>query len=534
MIKTLLKKQMLESFSWLFYNAKSGKLRKGVGLLGNIILYIAVFGLIAGMFFVMALELCEPLVSIGYGWLYFAIIGMVAIVLGAFGSVFNTHSTLYLAKDNDMLLSLPIPASKILFARLSGVYLMGLMYELIAMVPALIIWFIYADLTVLGVIFSLLIPFVLSVFVLTLSCVLGWVVALVSSRIKNKSFITVILSLAFIAAYYYFYMQAYEMLMGIVANAEAIGESVKTALSLFYQMGLAAEGRISSMMLFTGIILGLFAVVYIVLSRTFIKIAASNKGNTGAKKKISIGKEARVSTVDKALLFKERKRFTSSANYMMNCGLGTVFILAAAVALVIGKKAISEAVTQMFGAKEGLTLLIATAAAATMGSMNDISAPSVSLEGKNLWLLQSLPVDPWKVLWAKVRLHWYITSVPVIVLTLACEYVFGFSALEWFTMFAVAMAFVMFMAEFGVIMNLLKPNFTWTNEIIPIKQSMSVIVSMFGGWILTAVFALAYILLDDILSPMIFLFFVAVALCVAVGGAEWWLRTKGRRIFAEL
>ena len=534
MVKTLLKKQMLESFSWLFYNAKSGKLRKGVGLLGNIILYVAVFGIVAAMFFVMALELCEPLVAIGYGWLYFAIVGMMAIVLGAFGSVFNTHSTLYLAKDNDLLLALPIPVSKILFARISGVYLMGLMYELIAMVPALIIWFVYADLTVLGVIFSLLIPFVLSVFVLTLSCVLGWVVALVSSKIKNKSFITVILSLAFIAAYYFFYMRAYEMLMSIVTNAEAVGNSVKNVLALFYQMGLAAEGSISSMMLFTGIILALFAVVYIVLSRTFIKIATTNKGSSGPKKKISVGKEAKVSSIDKALLFKERKRFTSSANYMMNCGLGTVFILAAAVALFIAGDKLSEPMNQLFGEKEGFLLLIATATAAMMSCMNDTTAPSVSLEGKSLWLLQSLPVDPWKVLWAKVRLPWYITSIPSIVLTLACEYVFEFDALEWFVMFAVVMIFIMFMAEFGLIMNLLKPNLEWTNEVIPVKQGLAVFVAMFGGWILVAAFALAYVLLDEIMSPVVFLIFVAVVMLAAVAVAEWWLRTKGRKIFAEL
>ncbi len=534
MIKTLLKKQMLESFSWLFYNAKSGKLRKGIGLLGNIILYIAVFGIVAGMFFVMALELCEPLVAIGYGWLYFAIIGMVAIVLGAFGSVFNTHSTLYLAKDNDMLLSLPIPTSKILFARISGVYLMGLMYEMIAMVPALIIWFIYADITVLGVIFSLLIPFVISIFVLTLSCVLGWVVALVSSKIKSKSFITVILSLAFIAAYYFFYMQAYEMLMSIVENAEAVGESVKNVFALFYQMGLAAEGSISSMMLFTGIILALFTIVYGVLSRTFIKIATTNKGSAGPKKKITIGKEAKVSSIDKALLFKERKRFTSSANYMMNCGLGTVFILAAAVALFIAGDKFGEVMNQVFGEKEGFLLLIATAAAATMSCMNDITAPSVSLEGKSLWLLQSLPVDPWKVLWAKVRLHWYITSVPTIILLLACKYAFGFTSPEWFVMFAVVIFFIMFMAEFGLIMNLLKPNLSWTNEVIPIKQSMAVFVAMFGGWIVIAVFAIAYVLLDEIMSPVVFLIFVAVLMLAAVAVAEWWLRTKGRKIFASL
>ena len=534
MIKTLMKKQMLESFSWLFFNGKSGKLRKGIGLVGNIILYIFVFGIVAAIFFGMSIMLCEPLVEIGYGWLYFAITGMVAIIMGAFGSVFNTHSTLYLAKDNELLLALPVPASKILVARLSGVYLMGLLYEMIVMVPVLIVWFIYADLTVLGIIFSLLIPLVISVLVLTLSCVLGWVVALVSSRLKNKSFITVVLSLAFIAAYYYFYMQAYEMLGELVSNAEAIGDGVKNVLNLFYQMGLAAEGSISSMMLFTGIILALFMVVYFVLSRTFIKIATTNKGSAGTKKKISIGKEAKISSVDKALLFKERKRFTSSANYMMNCGLGTVFTLVAAVALIIGGDAFSEVMQESFGGSEGLLLLVATAAAVTVSCMNDISAPSVSLEGKSLWLLQSLPVDPWKVLWAKIRLHWYITSIPTIVLLLACKFVFGFDSLEWLVMFAVVILFIMFMAEFGLIMNLLKPNLEWTNEVVPIKQSMSVFIAMFGGWILVVAFAIAYILLDEIMTPMVFLLFVAAVLFVTVAVAEWWLRTKGRKIFAEL
>ena len=42
--------------------------------------------------------------------------------MGAFGSVFNTYSSLYLAKDNDLLLSLPIPLRVIISSRLlSGV-----------------------------------------------------------------------------------------------------------------------------------------------------------------------------------------------------------------------------------------------------------------------------------------------------------------------------------------------------------------------------------------------------------------------------
>ena len=34
---------------------------------------------------------------------------MIALALGIFGSVFNTFASLYQAKDNDLLLSLPIP-----------------------------------------------------------------------------------------------------------------------------------------------------------------------------------------------------------------------------------------------------------------------------------------------------------------------------------------------------------------------------------------------------------------------------------------
>ena len=68
-------------------------------------------GVLGGMFAMLAKILCAPLHAAGLGWLYFAMMGLIAVLLGAFGSVFTTYSTLYLAKDNDLLLSLPIPVS---------------------------------------------------------------------------------------------------------------------------------------------------------------------------------------------------------------------------------------------------------------------------------------------------------------------------------------------------------------------------------------------------------------------------------------
>lgn len=197
MTKALFKKQMMEVFSWVFKERKTGKLRTRSGAIVCGLLYLLLFAFVGLIFLFLAMAVSQLITTDGVQWLYWGIMGSVAVFLGVFGSVFNTYSSLYQAKDNDLLLSMPIPVHSIMIARLSGVYAMGLLYELIVIIPALIVWFIHTRFTLLGTVFTLLIPFVLSFFVLVLSCVLGWVVALIAHRLKNKNFITVIVSLYF-------------------------------------------------------------------------------------------------------------------------------------------------------------------------------------------------------------------------------------------------------------------------------------------------------------------------------------------------
>ena len=129
MLKTLVKKQLMEIFRSYFYNAKTNQKRSKNAVVGYIVLFAAVMiVIIGGMFTVMSLALCVPLAQAGMSWLYFAIMSLMAAFLGAFGSVFNTYAGLYAAKDNDLLLSLPIPVRTLMASRLLGVYLMGLMY----------------------------------------------------------------------------------------------------------------------------------------------------------------------------------------------------------------------------------------------------------------------------------------------------------------------------------------------------------------------------------------------------------------------
>ena len=61
MTKALFRKQMMEVFSWLFQDKKSGKNRTKGGIIGFAVLYLLLFGFLGGIFYVTANMLCACL-----------------------------------------------------------------------------------------------------------------------------------------------------------------------------------------------------------------------------------------------------------------------------------------------------------------------------------------------------------------------------------------------------------------------------------------------------------------------------------------
>ena len=529
MTKALFKKQLMEVFAWVYKDRKTGKIRTAKSIAVYVVLYLFLFGFLGSVFYIAADSLCKPLLQVQMGWFYWCLMGLISVFLGVFGSVFNTYSSLYTAKDNDLLLSMPIPTAQILLVRLFGVYAMGLMYELIVMVPTVIVWFLNAPFLILGTVCVVLIPFVLSVFVLVLSAVLGWVVALIAGKLKHKNIITVFISLAFITAYYYVYSKAYSFLQTLLANAEAVGQKMKSALYPLYQMGLAAEGNILSMVIFTAIIGALFLVVYFVLSKSFLGLATANRGS--AKKKYKEQKQ-KAKSVGTALLQKELRRFLGSANYMLNCGLGIIFMPVAAVMLFWKSGTIREFLALPF--LQNFLPLLAVGGICMIATMNDMTAPSVSLEGKSLWLVQSFPIDSRQVLGAKLKLHLLLTVIPAIPLIAAVEWLIKPDLIFGVLIPIAVVLFVLLMGTLGLCVNLKMPNLNWTSEIVPIKQSIGVMITMFGGWAIIVAFAVAYFLTDSVFSPLGYLALVCGILLVAGVILLRWLLTKGSKIFGSL
>lgn len=531
MTKALFKKQMMEVFSWTYMDRKSGKNRSKKGIITYALLYLFVFGFLAVSFFTVSSTLCKPLKEVNLGWLYFAVMGLISIAMGVFGSVFSTYASLYLAKDNDMLLSMPIAPSKILAVRLSGVYAMGLMYELIVMVPAVIVYFLNSPPNAAAAVFTLLIPIILSVFILTLSCILGWAVAFISVRLKNKSIAAVVLSVAFLAGYYYIYSRAYLIIEKILAEPQAAGSKMKSLLFPLYHMGLAAEGSPVSMLIFTAIIAVLFGITYIVISKSFLKIAAAGKGAAKAKYK---NKAVKAKSVGSALLGKEMKRFFGSPTYMLNCGMGTLFMLAASAALLIKGSSINALINELALQDKDIIPLIAAAAICMITTMNDITAPSVSLEGKNIWLVQSLPVTAKQVLEAKLKLHLLLTLIPALILTVCAEIVIRPGALFALLMPITAAFFVAFSALAGLFLNLKSPNLKWTSESVPVKQSMGVMLALLGGWAAVLACGAVYFAVRQFISPAVYLIIIILLLALLDAVLYRWIKTKGADIFKSL
>lgn len=531
MTRALFAKQMQESFSWVYFNRKTGKKRTGAQLVLFVGLYLFLFGYLGFFFYLIAGMMCAPFTAMGYRWLYIALMGLLSLVLGVFGSVFNTYASLYRAKDNDLLLSLPVRPSQILAVRLSGVYLMGLLYESIVMIPTLIVFFRDSSPSFLGGLFALLIPFVLSLFVLTLSCLLGFVVAVIAAKIKHKNAATLIVSLLFLGGYFYFYTTAYNALGDLLADPSRLAGGVKGVLYPLYHMGLAAEGKVLSMLIFCAIFGAAFALTCVVLSKSFLHLATANRGNARVTYR---AKRARCKSLSGALLRKEFLRFLGSPIYMLNCALGTLFMPIGAVVLFVKGGEWVSAFQPLLGEGKDLLCLVATAMLCMLGMMNDITAPSVSLEGKNLWVVQSLPIPMREVLYAKLKLHLLLTVLPLLLPTAAILIVFRPTWTYWVLVPAVALLSVVLAALWGLFLGLKMPNLKWNSETTVVKQSMSVMLALFGGWGFVGILVGAYLLLDAWISPLLFLLLSAVLMCALSVPLFFWIRTRGEKILTTL
>ena len=524
MLRILIKAQLQSVLASLTRTSKGKRLSVAGAVL--LIAFLAVIYLSFFGFTFYALALALP--GMGLGWFYFALAAIMAFALGFIGSVFTAQQQLFAARDNELLLAMPIRPRDILGARMAVLLLLDYALTLIVLLPAGAVWLMVVGGTAGGVFGFVLSALLLPLIIMCFTCLFAWLLALISSRMRNKTVVTLVLYLAFLAAYFYFYMNLQQLLTELIANSERIAGALVAVYPL-YAFGQASLGSWLHIAGFAACCVIPFALVYAILSRGFLAVTTRRPS---VKKLVYRERALKTSGVGAALLRKELGRFAANGMYILNAAMGSVLTVAAAVALIIYR---DEAMQLLSVLPEGMGEGAVILALCFLNATDVISAPSISLESKTLWLLKSLPVPAGRILMAKVYLHLVIALPPTLIASACCCIALPFPPAGAAMVVLIPALTCVFGALLGVAVNLRYPKFDYINETAVIKNSMSVTVTLFGSWALLAAAALLYgLALHRVMGMTAYLYICAALLAALCAALYLSLRRSGARRFAEL
>ena len=524
MLRILIKAQLQSVLASLTRTSKGKRLSVAGAVL--LMAFLAVIFLSFFGFTFYALALALP--GMGLGWFYFALAAIMAFALGFIGSVFTAQQQLFAARDNELLLAMPIRPRDILGARMAVLLLLDYALTLIVLLPAGAVWLMVVGGTAGGVFGFVLSALLLPLIIMCFTCLFAWLLALISSRMRNKTVVTLVLYLAFLAAYFYFYMNLQQLLTELIANSERIAGALVAVYPL-YAFGQASLGSWLHIAGFAACCVIPFALVYAILSRGFLAVTTRRPS---VKKLVYRERALKTSGVGAALLRKELGRFAANGMYILNAAMGSVLTVAAAVALIIYR---DEAALLLSALPEGMGEGAVILALCFLNATDVISAPSISLESKTLWLLKSLPVPAWRILMAKVYLHLVIALPPTLIASACCCIALPFPPAGAAMVVLIPALTCVFGALLGVAVNLRYPKFDYINETAVIKNSMSVTVTLFGSWALLAAAALLYgLALHRVMGMTAYLYICAALLAALCAALYVSLRRSGARRFAEL
>ncbi len=499
MLKILIKKQLAAFLSSMVVGrGAKAKKKPSVGiiiLVAFLMLYLV--GAMLMMMIGLSVSTCQPLVENGYGWFYFAMPFGICLLISVFFGIFSSQSQIFNAKDNELLLSMPIPPRDILISRLFMMMAPDYFIEMLVVAVFGIVYAMFYGATLVGTLILCLLVIVIPLLAVAIYSLLGWIISLITSRIKRKQLVSSVISVAFFILYFTAYSGFMETMTdieegsavgGIIDVFVPFADKLATYVPPLKWIGLSvAEHSAVYTLLTLAITLIPFAIVILVLSRSFIGIVTSKRG--GKKAIYNAEGSVKTASVGKALYLRELKRTLNCSIYLINAGLGVIMVIIIAVMLASqadmhGLRSIIE--TEM-PALSGMVPLLASLLICLISTTVTFTSSSVSLEGRYLWIVKTLPIDTEKLLMSKVLMQ-LTFSVPssLIASGIMCVVVRP-SWIEIVPYFLLPIVFNVLAAIFGLIMNLRFPKFDWINEAQPVKQGLAAFLGMFVPMVVTII-----------------------------------------------
>ena len=421
-----------------------------------------------------------------------------AVFVSLIFSFATTGLSLYAYKDYELLSSMPIKTHHIVLSKLVVTYLLDLIFTIIILASATLCFFVEGGIAIFdaGLISGSVFLYLLKLFAMAIfspafsmvvSIVVGFVLSLISSKFNKRALVQTILMLVLAA--------------GIVSvsflNPEAMMGQTALFNKVFFLSKMVVKGTTDILyaLLFIGIMVLSFAVVVTVICLTYNKMHAilkAYKKSSGFKfeKYVSQGQF-------KVLVKKEIKTLLSIPMYAANTLMGSVMAIVLVIAIMflpnteIGKTMFEQAPELQQMMSQSMPALINVIVAFSL-SISPISAVSIAVEGKYFYLMKTWPISTKQFVKAKLSLNYIFAVIPAVIIAIVS--IFIADGVSWIIILESALCIVLYplvSGNIGMLANLFIPNLKWENINQAVKQSPSLLISVFYGMGVSALVGLA-------------------------------------------
>lgn len=408
-------------------------------------------------------------------------------------SIYKVRGVLFDFKDFDFVMSLPLKFWVVIISRLLLLYFINLPVAFIIMVPTGVAYCILTGWDVIAFIMNLAGTLFIPLFPITCAAAVGTIVAFIAQGFRKSKVVNTVLMFTALIGF-----MAASFSLTLEGNRSAFADSLDHISRMyppaaFYANGIWGQDLVN-LLLFIIVSIGSVILFLIVFERNFLRLntllmkKAPSRGYTG---------KVRGMTPYQALFTKERKRYFSSVNYVLNTGFGLVLITILCIVQLFIRPEQLDGLLGMKGSVELFKQFLPQVIAFSI-AMTSISASSISLEGKNLWLLKSLPVTAKTIFLSKIAFNLVLTIPFCIIDGIMLIIGFKLGLSEILSLLILPIVLSLYISVSGLYFNLLFPKFDWSTEITVIKQSIAVLATIITGGVLVMLPAFIAFFLPEI------------------------------------
>lgn len=452
-------------------------------------------------------------------------------------NMYKMPSTLFSFKDFDMLMSLPIKENVILTAKIIKLMLSSYIWQFLMSFPIFLVYCIKAQyVSVFTVVVYILLFLILPLLPMSIASASGFLIAKISAKMKSKNLIIILGSFLLLI-----------VIMGIsfsiqnIINEQVIINAVQSIANiessfLLFKLYVDSVARLNilSMLLFALIFITPFILFIYLFGKAFKKINSALM-ETGASHNVKSIKYEMDSPVI-AIFRKELRVYSHCAICVVNTLFGMVLLFLASVAALVMDLNL-EAMLSDFGTiginSQDLKFLLVAILCGFCIMLSSPTSSSISLEGKNLWIVKSLPIEIKNIFIGKLGLGLLVTVPISLVSSFLLSIAFNLSFIQWLILLILIVSMSFLSAVFGLFANILLPKTEFKSPTEVVKQSASVMVATFGGMFLVFIPILVGALLK-ISNINIYILLVSAVYALITFIMWRFMVTKGVRIFSKL